>query len=136
MFDYIEKRKKYLIYVPLIIYWLALFIATSIPAESLPATGVSDKIEHLSAYFILTIFLSLVFLYQNRYSWLKKYFLILAFLVSSFYGSVDELHQLIVPGRQCDILDWTADAIGAFLGIMLIRYLLKKFKYKPEMLKI
>ena len=128
MFDYIEKRKKYLIYVPLIIYWLALFIATSIPAESLPATGVSDKIEHLSAYFILTIFLSLVFLYQNRYSWLKKYFLILAFLVSSFYGSVDELHQLIVPGRQCDILDWTADAIGAFLGIMLIRISFEKIQ--------
>jgi len=135
LFDYIEKRKKYLIYLPLIIYWIAIFIATSIPGEVLPETGVGDKLEHLVAYFILSIFLSLLFLFQNRYSTLKEYFLLSAFLISFLYGSIDEIHQLFIPGRSCDILDLTADTIGVLAGIILVWSLMKKFKYKPELSK-
>ena len=136
MFEYLEKRKKYLIYLPLITYWLTIFVATSLPAEALPETGVGDKIEHLVAYFILGVFISLLLLFQNKYMILKKYFLLSAFVLCLLYGSIDEIHQLFIPGRQCDIIDLTADTIGISAGIILIWILSKKFKYKPELSKV
>jgi len=136
LFEYLEKRKKYLIYLPLIAYWLTIFVATSLPAETLPETGVGDKIEHLTAYFILSIFISLLLLFQNKYMIIKKYFLLSAFVLCLLYGSIDEIHQLFIPGRQCDIIDLTADTIGIAAGIILIWVLLKKFKYKPELSKV
>lgn len=136
MFDYLEKRKTYFVYLPLIIYWLTIFVATSIPGESLPETGVSDKIEHLAAYFILSQFLSLLFLFQDKYVWIKKHHLVSALIVVFVYGAIDEIHQLFIPGRSCDILDLTADTIGAIAGLLLLSYLLKKFKYKPKLSEI
>jgi len=136
LFDYLEKRKTYFVYLPLIIYWLTIFVATSIPGESLPETGVSDKIEHLAAYFILSQFCSLLFLYQDKYLWIKKYHLVSALIVVFVYGAIDEIHQLFIPGRSCDLLDLTADTIGAIAGLLLLRYLLKKFKYKPKLSEV
>jgi VanZ family protein len=36
----------------------------------------------------------------------------------------DELHQKFVPGRDCDPLDATADAVGAALGLLGMRLVL------------
>jgi VanZ family protein len=33
------------------------------------------------------------------------------------YAASDEWHQTFVPGRVCDPLDWTRDAVGAGIGI-------------------
>jgi VanZ family protein len=35
------------------------------------------------------------------------------------YAASDEWHQAFVPGRVCDPLDWTLDAVGAGIGIAL-----------------
>jgi len=136
LFEYLEKRKILLVYVPLILYWILLLIATSLPSKDLPSIGVYDKFEHFGAFFGLSVLLSLTFMYQNKYPLLKKYFWLSAFLFICFYGFLDEIHQLFIPGRECDILDWTADAIGAFIGVMLVLLLLKLFKYKAGLLKI
>ncbi|MCG6913226.1 VanZ family protein [bacterium BMS3Abin03] len=136
MFEYLEKRKVTLVYLPLILYWILLLIFTSLPAKDLPSIGVYDKFEHLGAFFGLSVLLSLGFLYQNKYPLLKKYFWLSAFLIICFYGFLDEIHQLYVPGRDCDILDWTSDAIGALAGTILVKYLLKIFKYKSGLAKI
>ena len=42
---------------------------------------------------------------------------LLTFLIGVFGGSADEFHQYFVPGRQCDIWDAAADAVGIALGI-------------------
>jgi VanZ family protein len=39
--------------------------------------------------------------------------------VSTLYGVSDELHQLFVPGRNCDWHDVVADAAGSLLGAAL-----------------
>ena len=44
-----------------------------------------------------------------------------AWLVASLYGVVDELHQSYVPGRVCSLADLASDAIGAALGVVLLR---------------
>lgn len=44
-----------------------------------------------------------------------------AWLVASLYGVVDELHQSYVPGRVCSLADLASDAIGAALGVVVLR---------------
>lgn len=41
---------------------------------------------------------------------------VLAIVCGSFYGVTDEFHQLFVPGRMCDPLDWLVDTAGSGLG--------------------
>lgn len=98
--------------------------ATTIPAESVPSTGVGDKFEHFLGYFILAILLSLTLFFQNKFPLLKQHYLISTVLICLCYGIIDELHQLIVPGRSCELLDWLSDVGGAIIGIIFVRYLL------------
>ena len=133
MFEYLEKRKVYLVYVPLIIYWIILFTATSLPAANLPSVAISDKIKHFGAFFGLSVLLSLTLIYQNKILFFKKYFLAAALVISSIYGLLDEIHQRFVPGRNSEFLDWVADSLGAAVGVFVVFYLLKKFKYFPKL---
>jgi VanZ family protein len=132
LFDFIEKNKKKLLYIPLGIYWFILLILTTLPGKDLPKTGVNDKIEHFSAYFFLSILLSLTLLLQNKYYKMKKYFAAVSGFIIGLYAALDEIHQLFVPGRDCDILDWTADMVGACIGIFLIIFLIKIFQYQQK----
>ena len=45
----------------------------------------------------------------------------IAVLCASAYGASDEFHQLFVPDRACDPLDWIVDTVGAALGALLAR---------------
>ena len=42
--------------------------------------------------------------------------LLLAIVIASAYGVTDEIHQIFVPERMCDPLDWLTDTCGATLG--------------------
>lgn len=42
----------------------------------------------------------------------------LAFAVSALYAVSDEVHQLFVEGRSCQLIDILIDSFGAFLGII------------------
>ncbi|ADI14881.1 VanZ family protein [Truepera radiovictrix] len=44
---------------------------------------------------------------------------LLAVLLASLYGAVDELHQATVPGRSADVADWVADTLGAAFAVTL-----------------
>ncbi|MDR1248837.1 MAG: VanZ family protein [Treponema sp.] len=74
-----------------------------------------DKLQHLLAYLVLAA--SVVFWFspaQRRLHRLRTFLLLV--LVSSLYGVIDEIHQFYVPGRDCNVWDWIADTLGAFLG--------------------
>jgi len=101
-----------------LVYWIILFILTSIPVDQVPKFfGTQDKIEHFAAYFLLSILLCLTLHFQRKNLQLSSRALLITFLIVIFYGVIDELHQLFVPGRSGDILDWLADSIGGGLGI-------------------
>ena len=134
MFEYLEKRKLTLVYIPLILYWALLLMGTTLPAPDVPSFGVGDKFTHFGAFFGLAVLLSFTLHYQNKYILLKKYFLIAAFIIATFYGFLDELHQSFIPGRSNELLDWLADLVGAGLGIIFVFYLMKLLKYYPQTL--
>lgn len=132
MFEFLEKRKVWLVYIPLIIYWLILFVATTIPVERLPSIGFTDKINHFIAYFVLAVLVNLTLIYQRKSKFLFEKAQIATIVICLFYGAVDELHQMLVPGRFADTWDWVADALGAFSGVLFVYFLINRLKYRLE----
>ena len=132
MFEYLEKRKVLLVYLPLIIYWLILFIATTLPTERLPSLGFTDKINHFIAYFILAVFVTLTLIYQRKSRLLFEKAPVATIVICLLYGAVDELHQFMVPGRSAETLDWVADALGTTAAVLLIYFLINRFKYRLD----
>jgi VanZ family protein len=128
----IEKNKKWLVYLPLVIYWILLFVATTLPSKDLPDTGVSDKIEHFTAYMILAVLLNMTLMFQNKYPKLKNKAWLYTLIVILTYAGLDEFHQLFIPGRDCDILDWLSDATGVLLGLGFVKMLIIFSGYKPQ----
>lgn len=120
MYKFLDKYRVSVIYLPLGIYWAVLLFLTSLPGKDLPDLFISDKIEHLLAFWLLAILLKLTLVVQDRFNYLKKHSSIFTLLIIGIYAALDELHQLFIPERSCDILDWLADFSGALIAVMAI----------------
>jgi VanZ family protein len=126
-----QKNKKY-IFNALKVYWVLLFIATSYPTNAVPTFGVGDKVEHMSAFFILGVLLNLTLIFQNKYPKFKEKHSLYTIFIGSTYGIFDELHQILIPGRFCEFLDFASDFSGLVLAVVFIILLLKINKFIPE----
>lgn len=127
MYKYFAAHKRELLYIPLVIYWLTLVLLTSLPAKALPTVKLSDKVEHFLAFFGLGLLLNLALYFEEKYPLLNKYPALFTFIAGAIYAAFDELHQMFIPGRVCDIIDWTADIIGLLIGIVIINILIRLF---------
>ena len=129
MYKYIKENRVKVLFVPLVIYWLLLFIATSIPSDHLSQVlQIGDKLKHFLAYLILGFLLSLALHFQQKWENLSTYAFISSFFICVVYGAFDELHQIVVPNRSAELLDWFADALGSILGVIFAMIMLRKIK--------
>lgn len=128
MYSYLERNRFYIIHLPLFLYWIVLFVLTSLPGNISLDLNVSDKIEHFGAYGLLSFLLYLTLFFQKKYQFLANNPATFTLLFASFYGMVDELHQMLVPGRFADIRDWTADFLGSLLAVLIAKFILVKLK--------
>lgn len=53
---------------------------------------------------------------------------IAAISLTSIYGILDELHQIKVPGRTADPLDWLVDTLGAIFFLAILNKVIIKYK--------
>jgi len=91
---FLSNKKKFL-YIPLGLYWLLIFILTSIPGRSIPKIiAVSDKIKHLAAYFVLAFLLNFTLLIQNKYPLSAKKAAIFTFLITFYFRLIQMMHFL------------------------------------------
>jgi len=72
-----------------------------------------DKLAH-AGYFGGVAALLLIGLSTER--------AMLAFLLTSLAGMADEIHQMGVPGRQADVMDWLTDTAAAAIAVLVMRY--------------
>ncbi len=126
MYNFIKEKKIVLIYIPLTIYWITLFVLTSIPKGVSINIGFNDKIKHFGAYLLLSMFMYLFLEVQTKFKKVKSRIFLITVFIISFYGVIDEIHQYFIPGRTCEFLDWIADLFGAVVGASIIRYFIKK----------
>ena len=68
-----------------------------------------------SAHFCVYLILGL--LVMNCFNINKKYILY-SVIICMLYSISDEVHQIFVPGRSCELLDIFIDTCGSFIGII------------------
>lgn len=121
----LKKNKFGFIYIPLVFYWIILFTATTLPGGSAPKIAASDKLKHFGGYFVLATLLHLTLHFQRK---IKKFYqkpLLWTLIIAAVYGALDEIHQLFVPGRNAELLDWVADISGTLLAVVLTQIIIK-----------
>ena len=64
---------------------------------------------------------------------------VLAVILTSIYAVTDEVHQIFVDGRSCELGDWAIDTMGAIFGalgfliiIITIERIIKRKKIDTE----
>lgn len=128
LYSFLEKNKVLFVYLPLTVYWIVIFILTSIPAESVPAVGVGDKLQHILAYCVLAMLLYLTLIIQNKFPLLKRNAIAFSIIILFGYGVLDELHQLLIPGRSGEVMDLVADVVGGIIGLIIVRLIVLNHK--------
>lgn len=113
-------RLVLLYWLPVLLYASLIFYFSSLPypEEQLPdflLKKFSDKLLHLVEYGVLGVCCYRAFRWAAG-STAARHAVVLAIMVSSFYGMTDEVHQAFVPFRESSWLDWVADTVGAAMG--------------------
>lgn len=91
-----------------VIFWFS-----SLPGSQVP--GRFGSLGHFGEYAILGALLLLALGAPDR--------LLPAVALASAYGVTDEIHQLFVPGRCADPVDWLIDTLGALVGAAVLAWL-------------
>jgi len=132
MYQYITRRGPVAAAV-LIIYWAALFIATHIPmAPGKLHIPYADKVMHFVAYTGLALLAAIIL---RTPTWRRSTRYLMLWSMIAAYGALDELCQMMVPGRSAEFADWGADLLGAATGILLF-ILLRKMAHQFGWLNI
>jgi VanZ family protein len=99
---------------PVLAAMTAIFIASAQP-DLRPPEGVTDKQAHSTAYAVLGVLVARALAggLGAPLSWWRAAG---AVAITIAYGGTDEWHQSFVPGRDADLHDVWADAIGAVAG--------------------
>ena len=98
-----------------IIFWLSSMSNPPIPdAFRFPN---SDKILHAIAFAAVGAAAALGSAVRKLSLGVSTF--LEAWILTAFYGFIDEVHQRFTPSRSADVADWFADIIGAAIGIML-----------------
>ncbi|NCG10889.1 MAG: VanZ family protein [Alphaproteobacteria bacterium] len=108
------------LYLTLILALLILFLSLKPPSETDTKLLVSDKVLHLISYFLLVLPVLLERIYPQ----------FLVFIVALAYGGFIELIQPFW-GRDADIMDFFANAVGIILGILIVQGFIFIFKLHP-----
>lgn len=86
------------------------------------------KTAHAFIYTVLGVLLTCGFLTFECIKKAKRFFVPLA--LGALYSVSDEIHQLFVQGRSCELRDVCIDSLGVAIGILLVLLVLRLFKNK------
>jgi VanZ family protein len=89
----------------------AITVTSLLPARNLPDLGLSDKFEHAFSYLVLAFWFASVIVRRD-------YFVLMMSLLA-FGGAIELFQGWMGLGREADLLDLAADAVGIALGVAL-----------------
>ena len=108
--------------LPAIVWAALIFVASSIPGTEYPEINIAgiDKVVHFAIYAILCLLTYNAVKHQDLFPRLARRAMSVSMLLTTLYGLTDELHQLAVPGRSCDVWDLAADILGCLLCLLIV----------------
>jgi len=120
--------KKILFFTPAVLYYVLIFYLSSRSYEVKIDILFFDKGVHLVECAFLGFLLSFGYFMSLKSSLMVKAGL--TFSSGILLGTLDELHQYLVPLRSTEILDVIADAIGILIGLFVYFYFSRTVKGK------
>lgn len=109
--------RRLLPWVPAVLWAGVIFWLSSRPSLPAPDVPYVDKAAHFGAFALLGALLA--FAADRSVTGSPRRPLALAAGLGVLYGALDEVHQMYVPGRSPDVLDWAADAAGVAAACVL-----------------
>jgi VanZ family protein len=121
-------NKSVRLHLPTILYVLLIFIVSSLRGFDAPDLGFDfgDKVCHVLEYGVFGFLLMRSG--QGLQDRIPYPLFLIVLLTGALYAASDEIHQYFVPGRECDALDFAADAIGIALGQTVYWMILMRFR--------
>lgn len=102
--------------------------------NSIFSSGATNFIVRKSAHFLEFALLAFLFGFALFCNSARAVF-IKAVALTSAYAATDEIHQLFVAGRSCQITDWLIDSAGAAAGaaaFIAAAFILSRLKKKRK----
>lgn len=84
---------------------------TDIFGDGILTDFIVRKLAHCLEFTGLCILINFDFLFEKKK--IKPFWSV---IFTSAYALTDELHQIFVDGRSCQISDWAVDTTGAIIG--------------------
>lgn len=119
-----EFTKKYIRYLPAMLWAIFILVLCMLPGKDLPKAGWMDylsldKIVHASFYFTLGILMLNASKHLHQVQQLSYYSKILNLTLCILYGIGIEYLQEAFTDRHFDWWDATANSVGALLATLL-----------------
>lgn len=114
-----SSGRALVLWAPVAVYALAIFVESSISRVPELPSGFSDKDGHGVLYGGLAV-LVLRAASGARWAGVTLRAALVGVAFAALYGITDEFHQWFVPGRTADVYDWVADCTGAAIGVALV----------------
>lgn len=107
--------RKILLFAPAVLYYVVIFILSSIGFKGQASVPFLDKGLHLVEFGFLGFFLSLGYFLSLKSSLRIKS--TLTVVSGILLGCLDEIHQYFVPNRSFEVMDMVADSVGIVVGL-------------------
>jgi VanZ family protein len=117
-----KKSTSPALLLPLLVWAAVMLTVSSLPGSTLPTPGFWqwDKFAHLGEYSVL----GFLFYRYLHYGFARPPQTTLLWSIAGViaFGTLDELHQLLIPLRSCSVFDMLADSSGALIGASVAHF--------------
>jgi|LJSS01.1.fsa_nt_gb VanZ family protein len=113
--------RRLLARIPAVLYAATIAYLSHLPGLQPPLEFAwGDKLVHVVAYIGFGIALALALVAHSPALSFRR-IVVWTLLLGAVYAALDELHQLFVPYRIADPVDWAADLVGLSLSLPVSR---------------
>lgn len=111
--------------------WITAFLSKLLHIDPAVLSPVVRKLAHFLEFLLLGIAL-LWAVRGGASNFLRKRMPrpvadgLLSWIIGALYAVTDEIHQIFVPGRSCELRDICIDAAGVAVGVILMAGLIRR----------
>ena len=102
--------------IPAALWAGAIWASSGIPGTGLPTVPGLAPAAHFVEYAVLAGLI--IFAMSPRKALPAR--IVIAVLLATVFGVMDELHQSLTPGRTPDVMDVVVDFVGAATGAAIV----------------
>ena len=122
VFRRIFRQNHLFLWGPVVVCYGLISFVSSLPSSSFHfSLGRFDKAVHFLEFGLFGSLTARALFWERLYHHVRKNGWIIGGGIISVLAMIDEVHQMFVPGRTSEVMDWLADVGGAAFGMIVCR---------------